>query len=173
MNELRSRESQAWIESLVDRFERPLLAYSCRLLGGDPVRAQDAVQETFLRLLKLRREDRAQVQPRVAAWLFAVCRTRVIDMQRSPGYAMNSTDHLPLADPTPDASELAETAEQTSQLASLVETLSPRQQEVLRLRLQAELSYREIAEITGLTVSNVGFHLHAAVRSLREAMNPA
>ena len=69
MNELRNRESQAWIESLVDRFERPLLAYACRLLGGDHARAQDAVQETFLRLLKLSREDREQVESRIAPWL--------------------------------------------------------------------------------------------------------
>lgn len=172
MNELRSRDSQQWIESLVDRFERPLLAYACRLLAGDHARAQDAVQETFLRFLKLRLEEQKQIESRIAAWLFAVCRSRVIDMQRSPGHAMNSTEHMPLVDPSPDASQLAESAEQTSRLVALVETLSPRQQEVLRLRLQAELSYREIAEITGLTVSNVGFHLHAAVRSLRDAMNP-
>jgi DNA-directed RNA polymerase specialized sigma24 family protein len=34
------------------------------------------------------------------------------------------------------------------------------------------LSYREIAEVTGLTVTNVGYHLHTAVRHLREAMIP-
>ena len=189
MNELRTRERQSpcprlpddeaaelppelgtrdWIEWMVNRFERPLLAYACRLLGGDYARAQDAVQETFLRLC---REDREQIEPRVAAWLFAVCRTRVIDMQRSPGHAMNSTDHVSLVDPSPDASQLAESAEQSSRLASLVDDLSPRQQEVLRLRMQARLSYREIAEITGLTISNVGVHLHAAVRSLRDSMN--
>jgi len=181
MNEIHTRNGQGssqrlartvdsdWIESMVNRYERPLLAYACRLLGGDQSRAQDAVQETFLRLC---REDRQQIESRIAAWLFSVCRTRVIDMQRSLGHAMNSLDCLPVVDPAPDASQLAESAEQASKLAALVGTLTPRQQEVLRLRLQAELSYREIAEITGLTVSNVGFHLHAAVRSLRDAMNP-
>jgi RNA polymerase sigma-70 factor, ECF subfamily len=157
-----------WIAAMVDRFERPLLAYAHRLLGGDHGRAQDAVQETFLRLC---RENRDTIESRVAAWLFSVCRTRVIDMQRSSNHTTTCTDLLPIVDKQPDASQIAETAEQSSRLASLVNTLSPRQQEVLRLRLQAELSYREIAEITGLTVSNVGFHLHAAVRSLRDAMN--
>jgi RNA polymerase sigma-70 factor (ECF subfamily) len=168
MNELRTRESQSWIESVVDQFERPLLAYACRLLAGDHARAQDAVQETFLRLC---RENRESIESRIAAWLFAVCRSRVIDIQRSSGHAMNSTEHLSLVDPSPDVSQVIDSAEQSTKLAALVETLSPRQQEVLRLRLQAELSYREIAEITGMTVSNVGFHLHAAVRSLRDAMS--
>jgi RNA polymerase sigma-70 factor, ECF subfamily len=157
-----------WIEAMVDCYQRPLLAYACRLLGGDHARAQDAVQETFLRLC---REDQVAIESRVAAWLFSVCRTRVIDLQRATGRAMNSIEQMPLIDARPDASMIAESAEQRSRLAMLVESLSPRQQEVIRLRLQAELSYREIAEITGMTVSNVGFHLHAAVRSLRESMN--
>jgi len=162
-----------WVEEIVERYQRPLLAYAGRLLHGDHAKAQDAVQETFLRLCK---EDAGQLQSRVAAWLFTVCRSRVIDMQRSPGYsnkghAMNSIDQVPIADPTPDASRQAEDKEQTSRLAELVNSLTPRQQEVIRLRLQADLSYREIAEVTGMTVSNVGFHLHAAVRSLRDAMN--
>jgi RNA polymerase sigma-70 factor, ECF subfamily len=159
-----------WIEMMVDRYQQPLLAYACRLLAGDHAKAQDAVQETFLRLC---REDRSQIESRVAAWLFSVCRSRVIDMQRAQGHAMNSIDQSPIADPSPDASMIAESAEQSSKLSALVQSLTPRQQEVIRLRLQADLSYREIAEITGMTVSNVGFHLHAAVRSLRDSMNTA
>ena len=75
-----------------------------------------------------------------------------------------------MADPAPDASQVASDAEDKDQLAGMVDHLSPRQQEVLRLRMQAGLSYREIAEVTGLTVSNVGFHLHAAVRNLRDSL---
>ncbi len=61
-------------------------------------------------------------------------------------------------------------AEEKVHLDQLVDKLSPRQQEVLRLRLQAGLSYREIAEVTGLTVGNVGFHFHQAVRNLRDSL---
>ena len=35
---------------------------------------------------------------------------------------------------------------------------------------QAGLSYREIAQVTGLTIGNVGFHLHEAVRNLRDSL---
>ena len=76
--------TSAWpaeaVSALVDRYERPLLAYACRMLGGDWQGAQDAVQETFLRLC---RENREKIESRVAAWLFSVCRSRVIDMQRT------------------------------------------------------------------------------------------
>lgn len=155
------------IDRLVDRYERPLLAYASRMLGGDWQGAQDAVQETFLRLC---REDHAKIESRVAAWLFSVCRSRVIDMQRTNHATPIDASQVTVADPTPDVSEVACEAEEKVHLDQLVEKLSPRQQEVLRLRLQAGLSYREIAEVTGLTVGNVGFHLHEAVRNLRDSL---
>ena len=163
--------TSAWpaeaVTALVDRYERPLLAYASRMLGGDWQGAQDAVQETFLRLC---RENRDKIESRVAAWLFSVCRSRVIDMQRTKHATPIDASQVTVADPAPDAAQVACEAEEKDQLVGMVDQLSPRQQEVLRLRMQAGLSYREIAEVTGLTVSNVGFHLHAAVRSLRDSL---
>ncbi|TWT80108.1 ECF RNA polymerase sigma factor SigE [Planctomycetes bacterium CA13] len=155
------------VHQLVDRYERPLLAYASRMLSGDWQGAQDAVQETFLRLC---REDRPKIEHRVAAWLFSVCRSRVIDMKRTTHTTPIDASTVSVADPAPDASEVASDAEQKDQLAAMVDSLSPRQQEVLRLRMQAGLSYREIADVTGMTVSNVGFHLHEAVRNLRDSL---
>ena len=156
-----------WVADAFARYERPLLAYACRLLGGDFEAAQDAVQETFMRLC---REDPEKVAGRLAAWLFSVCRTRVIDMKRLKGVLPPSEHAATVADDAPGPTAALEADEQSHQLAKWLDALSPRQQEVLRLRLQAELSYREIADVTGLSVSNVGFHLHAAVRSLRGMM---
>ena len=155
------------VNRLVDRYERPLLAYAHRILGGDWQGAQDAVQETFLRLC---REDRSKIESRVAAWLFSVCRSRVIDMQRTNHATPIDASQVSVTDPSPDASEVASDAEDKIHLNALVGNLSPRQQEVLRLRMQAGLSYREIAEVTGLTIGNVGFHLHEAVRNLRDTL---
>ncbi len=159
-----------WPEWAVDRFERPLLAYACRMLGGDWSAAQDAVQETFLRLC---RADRGTIEPRLAAWLFSVCRSRVIDMQRTHHATPMDALQMDLPDPSPEPAQLLSDAEDQTQLSECLHQLSPRQQEVLRLRLGAGLSYREIADITGLSVSNVGFHLHEAVRNLRQRIATA
>jgi RNA polymerase sigma factor (sigma-70 family) len=51
--------------------------------------------------------------------------------------------------------------------------LSPNQQEVLRLRFEEGFSYQEIAQVTGLSVTNVGFLLHAALKAIRLQMEPA
>lgn len=52
----------------------------------------------------------------------------------------------------------------------LLDRLPDNQQEVIRLKFQNDLSYREISEITGLSVSNVGFLLHVGIKRLREIM---
>lgn len=159
------------ISELINQHEHSLLAYAYRMLGGDWQSAQDAVQETFLRLC---REPREKITDRVRPWLFTVCRSRVIDMQRTQHSHTVDANKVLVADPHPDAAEIAMATEQSidqeSVLARLVTQLTPRQQEILRLRMQAGLSYREIAKVTGLTVSNVGFHLHAAVRSLKSSL---
>lgn len=159
----------SWLNDVVDRYQRPLLAYAARMLGGDIEAAQDAVQETFLRLC---RATPAELEERIAAWLFAVCRSRVIDMQRTQTRQPLVTDQIeasPPTDPGPDPASASEDADRAIQLARLIEQLAPGQQEVLRLRLDAGLSYREIADATGLTVGSVSSQLHDAIRNLRRA----
>ena len=165
-----SDDRRAWLCQQVDRYERPLLAYACRMLAGDSEAAQDAVQETFLRLC---RAAPTELDGRIAPWLFAVCRTRVIDMQRAAHHRPQSADRLPTAaaaDASPGPESVAQSAEDASHLAALIDSLAPRQQELLRLRLQGGLSYREIAEVTGLAIGTVSSQLHDAVRRLRSVL---
>ena len=149
-----------------DRYRRPLVAYAAKMLGGDWAAAHDVTQETFLRLC---RTDIDKVENRIAAWLFSVCRTRVIDLRRTGHESTLDPSDLLAADPRqppPDGDLLAAESRQT--LAEQIDTLSPRQQEVVRLRFSGGLSYAEIAEVTGMTTGNVGFHLHAAIKQLRQ-----
>ena len=48
--------------------------------------------------------------------------------------------------------------------------LPDRQQEILRLKFQGGLSYRQIADVMDLTVSNVGFLIHTSIKALREQL---
>ena len=69
---------EAFFTQALARYERPLISYA-KSITGDWESAKDAVQETFLRL---NRENLKDLEPRLAAWLFAVCRTRAIDYRR-------------------------------------------------------------------------------------------
>lgn len=179
------------IARAVDTHQRSLLAYAAGLLR-DPVAAQDAVQETFLHLCRKTRQIAGSDEPptlaefaaRLAPWLFTVCRTRVIDMQRKKtpqSFARRrdsdqSGDDAPEAvvvDPRPTPQDAAQASEEHRRVADSIGGLTPKQREILQLRMHAGLSYREIADVTGLTTSNVGVHLHQAVASLRKQLATA
>ena len=84
-----------------------------------------------------------------------------------------ANDHFkstPSGDPSPQA--LLEKRQSMGRVLSLLDALPDKQQEVIRLKFQHGLSYREISEVTGLSVSNVGYLLHRGLRSLREMLNP-
>ena len=51
-----------------------------------------------------------------------------------------------------------------------LQTLSANQQEVVRLKFQHGMSYKQISEVTNLSVTNVGFLLHTAIKTLRQRL---
>lgn len=71
-------------------------------------------------------------------------------------------------DTQPD--DAAEQQDSVDKILSLLAELSSNQQEVLRLKFQHGLSYREISSVTGLTETNVGFLMHVGIKRLRELM---
>lgn len=154
------------IASALSRYEGPLLRYASRLLG-DVDRARDVVQDTFLRLC---REDPARLDGHLAPWLFTVCRNRVIDVQRQDGRVEpideRALEEQPSAAPGP--ARVLEAREHLDAVLRTLGTLPASQQEVVRLKFQAGLSYQEIASVTGLTVNHVGVLLHNALKTLRE-----
>lgn len=66
------------IDQALRRYERPLISYA-RDITGDVDSARDAVQETFLRLS---RQNVSVLAPRLAPWLFLVCRNCALDHKR-------------------------------------------------------------------------------------------
>ena len=65
---------------------------------------------------------------------------------------------------------VVEGGELTEQLQRKILELSPQQQEVLRLRLHDNLTYKQIAQVMDISVSHVGVQLHQAIVQLRRMM---
>lgn len=154
-----------FVRAAVDQFERPLTLYAARLLG-DAETARDVVQDTFLRLCN---QPRAEVEPRLAEWLFTVCRNRALDILRKESRMVRaSTEQLELrSNSQPGPLEIAEQRESAQHVLELISNLPESQQEVLRLRFQNNFSYAEISRISGHSVSNVGYLLHHGIKALR------
>ena len=159
-----------WWREVIARWEGPLVRYAARV-AHDLDLGRDAVQETFLRLCRLDDDERAEVKSHVARWLFAVCRSRALDAKRKENRmsaVLELDERLAPNEVLPD--EMLEQRETEDRAIALLDRLPETQQEVIRLKFQNELSYREIADITGHSVSNVGFLLHTGIKRLRELM---
>ena len=160
-------ETGQHFEEVVKRFEIPLLQYA-RRITGDREKARDVVQETFIKFQRngaLRRDD----QP--ATWLFTVCRNRALNVCRKERRIMYLDEELIEARDReqPMPFDQLEQKEATGFLLRIVATLPARQQEVLQLKFQNDLSYQQIADIMKTTANNVGVLHHTALRALRQS----
>ncbi|MBL4635527.1 MAG: sigma-70 family RNA polymerase sigma factor [Kofleriaceae bacterium] len=157
-----------WILSALALYEKPLLRYGARLLGSSEG-ARDIVQETFLELCKVKR---ASVESHLAPWLFRVCRNRALDVRRKDKrmQPLSEAQDLKIESPDDSPHAIMEKSQDAENLLGMVKKLPESQQEIVFLRFQSGLSYKEIAEVTGRTVSNVGVLIHTAVKTIRDNM---
>ena len=150
---------------LVDAHAAELARYAGGVLGGDDDAARDVVQDAFVKLWREPPPEKGNLR----AWLFAVCRTRSLDLLRRRGrFVSDEALGRVASDDAPSPAARLEAEDRHAALLALVESLPPKHREVIRLKFQNDLSYAEIAEVTGLTATNVGFILHTALKTLRD-----
>lgn len=159
-------EPGQWIE-LAESQLGPALRRYVHSLGLRTDLAVEVVQDAFLAAC---RQAGLAAESERAAWLYRVCRNRAIDVLRKEQRMITGTATCldRALDRGDGPAESAEAREASAQLESLLEGLTDNQREIVRLKFQAGLSYREIAEITGLTVNNVGVTLHTALQKIRK-----
>jgi len=139
---LRAGDDSA-VRALVDR-HRPWLVRLCtRLLGYDAHAAEDAAQESLLKLLAAARRDGRPL--RVRPWLTVVARNTCVDQQR------RRRPELP-GDLPERATTHDEGLEDDGALSEAWTRLSGRHREVLYLREVMGFSYKEIGSVMGLTM---------------------
>ena len=166
---------------LYDRYRERLVHFIARKTG-DRDRAEDLVQEAFIRVTRhLHRFDQNK---KFSTWIYTICsnlsKNELRNRSRSPLVLFQKLtthwepDHRPLqfedARARPDDQYrkryLQEIVEQT------VELLPEHHQLVFRLRELEGKSYEEIAEITGVNLGTVKSRLHRARTSFAERIEP-
>ena len=161
------------IEELFAALEAPLLSYGLRLTGELGL-AEDVVQEAFMKLHSQFKEVR---EPR--RWLYRTVHNLALNQRRrtakivslnSSASAENENENSPVtadtADPAPLPDEQIIRMEGIGQMRLSLETLDERSRELIRLKFTDELSYRDISARTGISVSNVGYILHHALKTI-------
>ena len=161
-------------QALLGRYERPLIQYAHTFVN-DLDAARDVVQETFITYVRALTKERGPgseppptEKQHLEGWLFTVTRYRALDHVRKqqrivPMPFVPADERCPMAGPA----EVLEARDEAVWLMKLVDQLPPNQREVIRLKFQSDMSYEEIAAVTGLSSGNVGFLLHHGLKRLR------
>lgn len=156
------------IEELFAALESPLLAYALRWVG-ERGPAEDITQEAFLRLHSQLAEVR---EPR--RWLYRTVHNLALNHRREADkilpFAAPADDGAEAdpegPDPAPLPDEEFSRREGIGMVRAGLAALDERSREVVQLKFNEELSYREIGERTGLEPGHVGYLLHHALKAL-------
>lgn len=146
-------------EALFDAVYPSLFRY-CNRLTGDPDQADDLAQEAFFRLL-----DRgvAGSDAGLRSWLFMVATNLVRDRSRTLETRRRILAGVPPPEHVPGPDEDLSRAEEITRVRSALERMSPRDREMLLLR-QEGFTYREIADVAGVSPRSVGTILARALK---------
>ena len=156
---------------LVETYQKPVYNLCYRMLG-EPEAAEDAAQETFLRVFQhLNRYD--QKRP-FATWLLSIAAHYCIDRLRRRKFAMFSIDEedddgasFELPDPESLQPENESIKKEThKRVHALLQKLDATDRAAVIMRYWYDYSEAEIAESLRLTVSAVKSRLHRARREL-------
>jgi RNA polymerase sigma-70 factor (ECF subfamily) len=152
---------------LVEAYQRPVFNLCYRMLG-DPLEAEDASQESFLRAHRnLRRYD---PERKFATWILSIASHYCIDRLRRRRLKMVSMEELlpgqegPHPDPGPE--DRFARLEMQEQVKGMLGTLSAVDRAAVILLYWYDYSYEEIGSVLSLSISAVKSRLHRARREL-------
>ena len=157
--------SEPAFEELFRRHHGPLSYYLRRLLG-ETGRAEDVLQNvwlTVLRKISTLREARA-----FRTWLYRIARNRAIVELRRRGVEVPLEGSAAEAEPTAEPTGFPH--HDPAAVHRALGRVSTAHREVITLRYLNELSYEEIAEVTGSSIGTVRSRLHYAKRALKKRM---
>lgn len=154
--------------ALARRYEDPLLGLSAGLLGGQDALARDAVQETWLRVIRFGESFNGRAGFKTWLYRIAINQCRSLQAARPPAASDHPAAARTRAEPTPDAS--AQEAERTAALHAAVESLVADRRLVVLLCYHEGMTHAEAADILEIPLGTLKSRLHAALTELRERL---
>ena len=164
-------------EELVRRYQRPIASYVYRMVG-DYDAALDLTQEVFIKVYNSL--DRYRSEFKFSTWIYKIAHNAAIDHLRRHSVR----DQILTAGIDGTRSEIviesrrltpeqeSEREERRSEIESVVQTLPAAYRELIVLRHSHDLSYDEIAEVTGLPLGTVKNRLFRAREAMRDLLVP-
>ena len=161
------------ISTLIEKYNRRVRDY-IRMMVGDADVAADIAQETFIKAVKVIDEGRYTDSGKFQSWILRIAHNKALDYFRaqknnnsvsesSAGYNVLGT--MKYADRSVEDSMISEQI--SADVRALVELLPDEQREVVKLRYYSDLSFKEIAEQTGVSINTALGRMRYALINLR------
>jgi RNA polymerase sigma factor (sigma-70 family) len=144
--------------------------------------AEDILQDVFYQFIS---RSNFEIIDKISAWLFRTAKNRIIDSGRKKkpdsfsetfslltnddGEPISVEDFLPAIEITPEDLFLSD--EFNENFVKVLEELPEEQREVFVLNEIEELSFKEISELTGVSVNTLLSRKHYAVMQLKKKLN--
>jgi RNA polymerase sigma-70 factor (ECF subfamily) len=160
-------------EELVRRYQRPISAYVYRMVG-DYDAALDLTQEVFIKVYGSL--SRYKPEFKFSTWIYKIAHNAAVDHLRRHSTRERSLVHefegeqleVPIESRRPSPELESEREERRAEIESVVRQLPTAYKELIILRHSHDLSYDEIAEITGLPLGTVKNRLFRARDVMRQ-----
>lgn len=161
------------ISQLIERHSRRVKDY-IRMMVKDDELAEDLFQETFVKAVRVIDDGRYTDNGKFLSWVLRIAHNQVIDYFRAQkqskqineseaGYDLFGS--LKLADRNVEDRMVAEQIE--ADVRQLIELLPAEQREVVMMRYYSDLSFKEIAEQTGVSINTALGRMRYALINLR------
>ena len=169
-------------EELVLRHRTPVYHFILRLTGH-PARAEDVLQETWLKVV--RGAQNYQPRARFTTWVYTIARNLCVDSARKESYRRAESLDAPIDSEDAHGRSLGEQVADEEgvspergahnrRLQPLIEAalraLPAEQREVFLLREYSGIPFREIAEVTGVSENTVKSRMRYALQGLRRKL---
>lgn len=164
---------ESGFEELVRRYQRPIVSYVYRMLN-DYESALDVTQEVFIKVYNSL--ERYSAEYKFSTWLYRIAHNAAIDhMRRNPQNSQSiETENaegayeLQIESSLPSPETERERSEWRTEIEAVVKCLPAAYRDLILLRHSQDLSYDEIAAITGLPLGTVKNRLFRAREMMRE-----
>lgn len=173
LNAYQSGDSGA-ISQLIDRHRKRVSDY-IRMMVKDEDVADDIFQETFIKVVRFIDEKRYTDNGKFLSWVLRIAHNQVIDYFRQSKQQNKVTEadagydilnSLKFADRTVEDDIVSSQIE--SDIRKLIDTLPPEQREVVKMRYYSDMSFKEIAEQTEVSINTALGRMRYALINLRK-----
>jgi RNA polymerase sigma-70 factor, ECF subfamily len=159
-------------EELVRRYQRPIISYIYRMLN-DYEASLDVSQEVFIKVYNSL--DRYSCDYKFSTWLYRIAHNAAIDHLRRNSVNPQSLEtengdgayQIQIESPHPTPEQERERSEWRTEIEAVVKRLPTAYRDLILLRHSKDLSYEEIAEVTGLPLGTVKNRLFRAREMMR------